>query len=396
MCKTKQIEIPAGERQTYGNRPCLWETNPELASQLVDPQDGWRFTAGSNKKALWTCGDHEWEATPDKRTSGKGCPYCSGRRATKETCLATVNPELAKQLVDQSLGEKLTSRSHKKVLWTCGRHEWSVSVANRAKGNGCPYCSGHRICKDNCLATVNPRLASELVDQSLANKLTASSNKKVLWQCGKGHQWEALVGHRSNGTNCPKCASSKMNTWSLELCESLGLDFAAEARFDECKSERQLPFDIAIFDGNRKAIVLIECQGRQHAQPVRWSKSITAKQAEINLANTQERDQIKRDFCEREGITLIEIDHHQKGFTNADHLPGEWFKYALADCLFEAGAISHEQLRSVSQGCSTFEPQEGVNLLAGVTRGRDTGQAATEPEMSPQDVQPGYPFDVAS
>ncbi len=367
MCKTKQIEIPAGERQTRSNKPCLWEVNPELASQLVDPQDGWKLTAGSDRRVLWTCGKHQWDSQVKDRSNGHGCPYCSGRRATIETCLATVYPEIARQLVDQSLGKKLTSRSSKEVMWRCEKgHEWLAQVKGRSDGRGCPYCSGHRVCKDNCLATVNPRLASELVDQSLANKLTASSNKKVMWRCEKGHEWFAQVNNRSKGNGCQKCSTSRMNTWSLELCESLGLDFAAEVRFNGCRSERQLPFDIAIFDGNKNVDVLIECQGRQHTQVVRWSKSITAKQAEDSLSNIKERDQIKRDFCEREGITLIEIDHHQKGFTNADHRPGEWFKYALADRLFEIGVISYKQLRSVSQGCSTFEPQEGANLLTGI------------------------------
>ncbi len=361
MCKTRHFEIPAGERQTYRNKPCLWEVNPELASQLVDPQDGWKLTAATIKKVAWTCGRHEWEATVANRSKGSGCPYCSGRVATLETCLATVNPELASQLVDQSLATELQAGSRRKVSWKCSEgHEWEAQVFSRSRGKGCPYCSGRIATKETCLATVNPELAKQLVDQSLGEKLTASSNKKVLWHCDCGCEWETTVNSRSMGTGCPKCASSKMNTWSLELCESLGLDFAAEVRFDGCKSKQPLPFDIAILDESKKASVLVECQGRQHFE------SVDLFGGDKTLAKQQKHDQIKRDFCKREGIALIEIDYRQRDFTNADHRPGEWFRYALADRLFELGLISHEQLRSVSQGCSTFEPQEGANLLAGV------------------------------
>ena len=36
----------------------------------------------------------------------------------------------------------------------------------------------------------------------------ASSNKKVWWQCKKGHEWEATVGSRAMGTGCPYCSGT--------------------------------------------------------------------------------------------------------------------------------------------------------------------------------------------
>ncbi len=176
----------------------------------------------------------------------------------------------------------------------------------------------------------------------------------------------------STGKNpCPDCRDgSRMNKWSLQLCKELSLDFKAEARFDECRSKGILPFDVAIFDESGKTIACIEAQGKQHFTPQDFGGKGKAHAQEA-LEGTQRRDQIKRDFCEREGIALIEIDYHQRDFTNADHRTGEWFRYALADRLFEIGVISYKQLRSVSQGCSTFEPQEGTKLLAGIEPRQD-------------------------
>ena len=77
--------------------------NPELASEWnyemngdLKPED---FTAGSNKKVWWKCDKgHEWQAMVGSRSSGIGCPYCSGRYAVKgETDLATINPKLASE-----------------------------------------------------------------------------------------------------------------------------------------------------------------------------------------------------------------------------------------------------------------------------------------------------------
>ena len=41
------------------------------------------FTHGSHKKVWWLCSKnkcHEWEAIIYKRSIGRSCPYCSGRR----------------------------------------------------------------------------------------------------------------------------------------------------------------------------------------------------------------------------------------------------------------------------------------------------------------------------
>ena len=40
-----------------------------------------QFTLGSNKKVWWKCvNGHEWQATINNRSNGRGCPYCSGRK----------------------------------------------------------------------------------------------------------------------------------------------------------------------------------------------------------------------------------------------------------------------------------------------------------------------------
>ncbi len=42
------------------------------------------------------------------------------------------------------------------------------------------------------------------------NQLTVGSEKKVWWKCSKGHEWQADIGHRNNGTGCPYCAGRKV------------------------------------------------------------------------------------------------------------------------------------------------------------------------------------------
>lgn len=123
----------------------LATTHPALAAELVDRELGSRLRAGSSGHAVeWRCAaGHVWSASPATRVGGHGCPYCSGRLAiVGETDLGTVSPELAAQLVDQSLGSVLTARSGRKVRWRCeAGHEWNATVTHRANGRGCPTCA---------------------------------------------------------------------------------------------------------------------------------------------------------------------------------------------------------------------------------------------------------------
>ena len=132
----------------------LLSTKPLLARQWhlsknkpFRPED---VTSGSNKKVWWRCPKgHEWQASIVNRSKGRGCPYCSGKLPTPDTCLEKVNPVIAGQWhPSKNAGltpKDVTSGSSKKVWWLCkSGHEWQATINNRTKGNGCPDCSGRR------------------------------------------------------------------------------------------------------------------------------------------------------------------------------------------------------------------------------------------------------------
>ncbi len=111
---------------------------------------------------------------------------------------------------------QLTLGSGKKVWWQCNKgHEWQARIADKNKGEGCPYCAGKKILIGyNDLRTVNPILAKEWNYEKngglLPEHFTANSNKEVWWKCGKGHEWPATVNNRNNGKGCPYCSGQKV------------------------------------------------------------------------------------------------------------------------------------------------------------------------------------------
>jgi hypothetical protein len=190
--------------------------HPQLAREWHPTKNGTLLpkdvSSLSGRKVWWVCSKgHEWFAYIFSRTEGRGCPCCSGLKASKEHCLQAHNPELAKEWHPEKNGKTtpsdVTPFSGSKRWWLCKHgHEWEATIANRAKGRGCPYCAG-RI--TGSLQTHNPRLAAEWHPTKngtlTPHDVKPGSSKKVWWLCSKGHGWIATVNSRNRGSGCPHC-----------------------------------------------------------------------------------------------------------------------------------------------------------------------------------------------
>jgi len=145
--------VCAGGKTVLSN--CLATLYPELAKEWHPIKNGeltpYDITVGSNIKVWWKCAkgdDHEWLTNVNSRTNETGCPICSGKKSVLSNCLATLNPELAKEWHPTKNGSltpfDITVGSGKKVWWKCDKgddHEWGSQASNRSKGQGCPYCT---------------------------------------------------------------------------------------------------------------------------------------------------------------------------------------------------------------------------------------------------------------
>ena len=239
----------------------LAEARPDLAKEWnyeknggLKPED---VSCGSNKKVWWKLpydvpddypvehlrGKHfefEWIALiGDRNSKNLGCPFLSGQSVWNGfNDLASVRPDLAKQWHPTKNGNlrptEVAVNSMKKVWWLFsydvpmsysvkhlrGKHydfEWNTTVANRSKGNGCPFFNGHAVWSGfNDLQTVNPELAKQWHPTKNGNlkptEVTANSNKKVWWllpyddpKTGKhfDFEWSSTISGRNIESGCP-------------------------------------------------------------------------------------------------------------------------------------------------------------------------------------------------
>jgi hypothetical protein len=252
-----------------GNSDCICKCNtvafcyPELAKEIsplanINP---WKIAAQTHQKVLWLCPNvpdgvcpecktlHSWSAMVSNRVKGRGCPFCSnvGKEICKCKSLAWRHPELCTELVQDGHDPwKLKTGSNQQVKWQCSAfpggkcttcntlHEWEASIANRVKGNGCPFCTtrGGYVCRCRSFGWTHPDLAKELVDVD-PFQISTMSAVKCKWRCSKvdggvcpecqtPHIWEAIVNSRARGVGCPWC-SNRGNV--LCKCKSLGWRF---------------------------------------------------------------------------------------------------------------------------------------------------------------------------
>ena len=112
------------------------------------------------------------------------------------------------------LPENITIGSSKKVWWKCkNNHSWLAPINKRiSRGDGCPYCSGQRVCLENSLLMRAPNLVKEWSEKNTIkpNEITAKSNKKVWWKCKYGHEWKSSPNNRVNH-GCPCCSGKFVN-----------------------------------------------------------------------------------------------------------------------------------------------------------------------------------------
>lgn len=247
MCKNGHEWEAEVRTRTYRNYGCpycsgryairgktdLASQNPGLAKEWDMEKNGGltpdMVTIKSGKKVWWKCfKGHSWAASVNDRSSGKGCPYCSGRRTLHGyNDLATLRPDIAAEwdhAKNENLDpEKVTLYSHKAVWWKCRRgHSWHASVATRTLGMGCPYCSGARTIQgENDLETLCPEVASkwdyEANGTLQPQSLSKYSMRIVWWRCPAGHKWQRAVRAQVQHDICPVCKAEKKQRTSIAV-----------------------------------------------------------------------------------------------------------------------------------------------------------------------------------
>lgn len=218
-----------------------YEKNADLLPENI--------TFGSGTKVFWLCKEcgHSWQAAPNDRANGHGCPICAAKKQREswhKKCVERNNfqdwcnehgmtfllEEWDLEANDGLTPDDFSAGSNQAVGWicrTCG-HKWSATISNRGRGSGCPNCynlrrkgekNTHPIKGNNALPVwceQNSRANLLFEWNGEKNKYppehyTFGSHAKVWWKCSEcRHEWEAVIKSRTTlGNGCPNCRKTR-------------------------------------------------------------------------------------------------------------------------------------------------------------------------------------------
>lgn len=261
----------------------------------------------------------EFEQTPMKHLEGHGCHTCSQtRRVNKKTIpleerIALINENCKRKNITfngfcNNKGEKCEYKSYKTYLHLkcniCGKEWTSTNYDNFVnKDTKCRFCQAK---KRNEFNTSKHEEVVEAICKKLPNDVEfvylCDSNGKetsyskarniyVLLRCKKcNSMW--ITKYFKFNTNCPKCYGYKLEKEIFNLLNINSIEFETHKRYDFLKG---LSLDFFIPSKN----IAIECQGIQHFISVPFFGG------DEKFNELLERDRLKRELCEINGIKLL-------------------------------------------------------------------------------------------
>ena len=154
-------------------------------------------------------------------------------------------------------------------------------------------------------------IALQSVPQNHCDILQYLSYDNVIVQCkhcGKIYSSSTTAIHEGHvHIDCTNYNISTGEVCIRDALDNLHIEYYTEFSFDDCRYVGKLRFDFYLPKYN----MCIEFQGEQHYRPVSFYNE-DENIALYNFILSQKRDNIKREYCKKNNITLLEIKYDEK------------------------------------------------------------------------------------
>ena len=247
----------------------------------------------------------EFLQTPNNHLNGQQCPFCSypNINLSKEKFVS-----LAKNVHgDKYDYSKVVYKNAKdKLIIICPIHgEFLQSFEKHVvRGQGCPKCAGKNKDASEFIFQAN-KIHKNKYDYSKTNYISATTKVTIICPI-HGEFLQAPAKHLC-GDGCPKCNSSKLESSLREYLDSKNIKFEEQKTFSWLKYKKNMYLDFYLPEHN----IAIECQGEQHFFPVDYA-GLGREWAEKQLIINQNRDKVKKELCEANGIKVLYFTEDNK------------------------------------------------------------------------------------
>jgi very-short-patch-repair endonuclease len=239
----------------------------------------------------------EFEQRPNNHLRGDGCPNCAGRGKSVEDFIQKCNivHNNKYDYIKVVLGEQQDSN---KITIVCPTHgEFEQKPSRHLFGNGCPNCAGNNNVTTNEFIEKCKNVHGDRYDYSLVDYSRRTTKVSVI--CPNHGEFKQRPANHLSGQGCPICKESKGEKGIRRYLIANGIKYIQQHAFDGCHDVRKLQFDFYLPDYN----LCIEYDGIQHFKPINSFGGISGYE------DCKRRDNIKNEFCIKNGINLIRIPY---------------------------------------------------------------------------------------
>lgn len=268
-------------------------SNYELLSTKKDIVNKKGFVYTTTKIKVWCKNSNHkpYMVVFNKFKLGQRCGQCAKNKKLTHKEVKEYIESFGYEMLDEY------KNSNTKIIIKCQNgHVYKTLFHNFKKGQRCKECQNKNIPYTH--KEVKEYIESfgyELISNTYINCKT-----KLLIKCPKGHIYEVSFDNFKRGRRCPYCKlKSKGEEKVKEVLEKYNIDFIRQYTREDCKYTYVIPFDFYIQSMN----TIIEYDGIQHFE------SIEAWGGEEKLKITQEKDNIKNQYCQQNNIKLIRISY---------------------------------------------------------------------------------------
>ena len=262
-----------------------------------------------DSKVCIICPKHgEFWQTPSNHLKGKGCPMCAcNRKLTTEEFIRRAKEVHDEITYDYSKTKYINAKT--KVIIICPKHgEFEQTPSNHLKGEGCPICGLkyraeiHTLTTKEFIEKANKVQGIGVYDYSKVEYINAKTKITII--CPKHGEFLQTPAKHLQSDGCPKCNKNKGEEVVRKFLILHNIEFEEQKTFKNCKYKQPLKFDFYLPKYN----LCIESDGSPHYRKVNWNGKMTDEEMEENLKLNQHRDNIKNDYCKKNGIVLLRFN----------------------------------------------------------------------------------------
>lgn len=279
----------------------------------------------TDTKVKIICSRHgTFEQTPYNHLKGCGCPACVGV-ALDTNIFIERSQFIHKDKYSYEKSNYVNSETNIEIICPIHGSFYQKPIVHMS-GYGCPMCKTLNLIKRNTKTQESfIRRATQKYGSlySYEHVIYRRCDRKVKITCRKHGDFEVTPTNFLHDSQCPRCSATKGERNILGFLNTHNVYFVFQYRIKNCRDKKPLPFDFAIFEDEEKTKLkcLVEYDGEQH-----FSSSYIHYKTSEDFSDRKRKDQIKTDYCLKNGIKLIRIPHWE--FNNIENiLNKELYKY---------------------------------------------------------------------